>query len=116
MESRDVVDADFSVIERPWRVPWWGCFWFCVYVGGFAWVAAEWAAPGYAAGVVTMVIGAALVVPAGQLIAASYRALSERVSEPEAQWLRLRLLDPRATEALKRELARNRAEQASRRR
>lgn len=86
---REVIDAEFVEVEtpyRPFRFPWFSAFWFCVYVGAFAYLAATTDDPAMRA---AYVIFAAFVGYAGRLLS----LVGEKVTEQQAQQLRRRLLE-----------------------
>lgn len=87
---RDVIDAEFEVVSEPEgrlrpALSVAAIFWFCVYAGGAAWAVAETEEPIARAGIT---FAAALLVPLWRL----FSSVAQKVSEPEAQRLRKRLL------------------------
>lgn len=87
-----VVDAEYVLIppRLGFRLSFWACFWWAVYVAGFALAARDATDKGE---VIVYVIGASLIVPAGRLVSASWEALTGPLTtEQEALQLRQRLL------------------------
>ena len=87
---RDVFDAEYRVVDRPYRVPWATIFWFCVYAGGAAWAVADEPEP-IARGAIAF--AAACFWPAWTL----FRSIAQKVPEEDAQRLRTRLSTRPAT-------------------
>lgn len=85
------IEADYEVVQQPFRVPWAGMFWWAVYVTGFAGTAVEMRSEPIV--VVTMVVGAALIVPAWRVLSAA----RWRTTEGEQQSLLQRQAHERAS-------------------
>jgi hypothetical protein len=90
---REVVEAEFEVVgpvrvdlDEPYEIPWGSIFWFCVYTGGFAYVAAASDDP---LAHVTMVIGASVFWPLCAFLAKLREPL---LPERAAERLRQRLV------------------------
>ncbi len=87
---RDVIDAEYEVVGEPEgrlrpTLRFGPIFWFCVYAGGAALAVAQTEDPIARAGITFF---AALLVPLWRL----FSSVAQKVSEPEAQRLRRRLL------------------------
>jgi hypothetical protein len=89
MKPTKWTDAEFEVVQRKRWFSFSAVFWWTLYVGGFLYAQRLSKDPGEA---YVYIVGAALIAPGQRLIAAVWRQLAQRISEPEEQLMRSRLL------------------------